>query len=62
MNLYEHTIVTRQDMSASEIKQIKISTLKLFSLRVRLYKLKLRSAKSSYVIKKNKKGNYIHLK
>ena len=64
MNLYEHTIIARQDTSPSEIKQltekyskiveknngeiIKTENWGLFNL--------------SYLIKKNKKGSYIHFK
>ena len=64
MNLYEHTIIARQDVSQSEIKQltekyskiveknngeiIKTENWGLFNL--------------SYLIKKNKKGSYIHFK
>ena len=64
MNLYEHTIIARQDTSPSEIKQltekysgiiekndgeiIKTENWGLLSL--------------SYLIKKNKKGSYIHFK
>ena len=64
MNLYEHTIIVRQDTSPSEIKQltekysgiieknngeiIKTENWGLINL--------------SYLIKKNKKGSYIHFK
>ena len=64
MNLYEHTIIARQDTSPSEIKLltekyskiveknngeiIKTENWGLFNL--------------SYLIKKNKKGSYIHFK
>ena len=64
MNLYEHTIIARQDTSPSEIKQltekysgiieknngeiIKTENWGLINL--------------SYLIKKNKKGSYIHFK
>ena len=64
MNLYEHTIIARQDTSPSEIKQltdkysgiiekndgeiIKTENWGLLNL--------------SYLIKKNKKGSYIHFK
>ena len=64
MNLYEHTIITRQDTSPSEVKQltekysgiieknngeiIKTENWGLLNL--------------SYLIKKNKKGSYIHFK
>tara|TARA_B100000424_G_C22595056_1_gene333069 strand:- start:101 stop:457 length:357 start_codon:yes stop_codon:yes gene_type:complete len=64
MNLYEHTIIARQDTSPNEIKLltekyskiveknngeiIKTENWGLFNL--------------SYLIKKNKKGSYIHFK
>ena len=64
MNLYEHTIIARQDVSPSELKQITDKYLKIIE------KLKGSVVKTeswgllhlSHIIKKNKKGNYIHFK
>jgi len=64
MNLYEHTIIARQDVSPSQLKQIeeKYSKIveKLDGGIVRLESWGLMNL--SYLIKKNKKGNYIHFK
>ena len=64
MNLYEHTIIARQDVSPSQLKQIeeKYSKIveKLDGGIVRLESWGLMNM--SYLIKKNKKGNYIHFK
>ena len=64
MNLYEHTIVARQDVSPTQLKQIeeKYSKIveKLEGSIVRLENWGLLNL--SYLIKKNKKGNYIHFK
>ena len=64
MNFYEHTIVTRQDVSPSQLKQIeeKYSKIveKLDGDIVKLENWGLMNL--SYLIKKNKKGNYIHFK
>jgi len=64
MNLYEHTIVARQDVSPTQLKQIeeKYSQIveKLEGSIVRLENWGLLNL--SYLIKKNKKGNYIHFK
>ncbi len=64
MNLYEHTIVTRQDMSASEIKQItdKYSKIVLQNKGEIVQTQNWGLLNLAYVIKKNKKGNYIHFK
>ncbi len=64
MNLYEHTIVARQDTGESQIKQIKEKYLKIVE------KNKGNIIKTedwgllnlSYVIRNNKKGIYIHFK
>ena len=64
MNLYEHTIIARQDVSPSQLKQIqeKYSKIveKLDGDIVKLENWGLMNL--SYIIKKNKKGNYIHFK
>ena len=64
MNFYEHTIIARQDVSPSQIKQIeeKYSKIveKLDGDIVKLENWGLMNL--SYLIKKNKKGNYIHFK
>ncbi len=64
MNLYEHTIVTRQDMSASEIKQMtdKYSKIVLQNKGEIVQTQNWGLLNLAYVIKKNKKGNYIHFK
>jgi len=64
MNLYEHTIVTRQDVTASQIKQLTEKYTKIVTnnngeiLQTQNWGL----LNLSYIIKKNKKGNYIHFK
>ncbi len=64
MNLYEHTIIARQDVSSSQISQIKEKYIKLIEKN----EGKIVSTENwglinlSYIIKKNKKGNYIHFK
>jgi len=64
MNFYEHTIIARQDISPSQLKQIeeKYSKIveKLDGDVVQLENWGLMNL--SYLIKKNKKGNYIHFK
>ncbi len=64
MNFYEHTIIARQDISPSQLKQIeeKYSKIveKLDGDIVKLENWGLMNL--SYLIKKNKKGNYIHFK
>ena len=64
MNLYEHTIIARQDTSPSQLKQLQEKYANLVEKFdgsvvktenwVLLY--------LSYLIKKNRKGNYIHFK
>ena len=64
MNFYEHTIITRQDVGTSQLKQIeeKYSKIveKLDGDIVKLENWGLMNL--SYLIKKNKKGIYIHFK
>ena len=64
MNLYEHTIITRQDISPSQLKQIEDKYSKIVEKHkgdiVKLENWGLMNL--SYIIKKNKKGNYIHFK
>ena len=64
MSLYEHTIVTRQDTSPGQLKQIKDKYIKIIENSngeiVRTEEWGLMNL--SYIIKKNKKGNYIHFK
>ena len=64
MNLYEHTIVARQDTSPSQIRDL----VEKYSEIVKKNKGKIIKTENwgllnlSYLIKKNKKGNYIHFK
>jgi len=64
MNFYEHTIIARQDVSPSQIKQIEDKYKKIIEnnegslLKTEKWGL----MNLSYIIKKNKKGNYIHFK
>ena len=64
MNLYEHTIIAKQDVSPSQLKQLieKYSKIveKLDGDIVKTENWGLLNL--SYIIKKNKKGNYIHFK
>ena len=64
MNLYEHTIIARQDISPSQIKSLKEKYCKLIEENkgnlVQTQDWGLLNL--SYLIKKNKKGNYIHFK
>ena len=64
MNLYEHTIIARQDVSPSQIKQIEEKYSKIVEkLSGNVVKLENWGIMNlSYLIKKNKKGNYIHFK
>ena len=64
MNLYEHTIIARQDTSPSEIKQL---TEKYSGIIEKndgeIVKTENQGLLNlSYLIKKNKKGSYIHFK
>ena len=64
MNLYEHTIIARQDVSPSQIKLLTEKYSKIVEKNdgniVQTENWGLLSL--SYVIKKNRKGNYIHFK
>ena len=64
MNLYEHTIVARQDTSPSQIKQLTDKYSKIVEKNsgdiVKTENWGLLNL--SYLIKKNKKGNFIHFK
>ena len=64
MNLYEHTIIARQDTSPSEIKQLTEKYSKIVEKNdgeiVKTENWGL--LQLSYLIKKNKKGSYIHFK
>ena len=64
MNLYEHTIIARQDTSPSQLKQLQEKYSKIIENNegdvVKLENWGLMNL--SYLIKKNKKGNYIHFK
>ncbi len=64
MSNYEHTIITRQDTSISQIKQIKekYSELILKNKGNIVQTQNWGLMNLSYLIKKNKKGNYIHFK
>ncbi len=64
MNFYEHTIIARQDVSPSQLKQIQDKYEKIVEkfdgniVKTENWGL----LNLSYLIKKNKKGNYIHFK
>ena len=64
MNFYEHTIITRQDISPAQLKQVEEKYKKIIEnndgnlLKTEKWGL----MNLSYLIKKNKKGNYIHFK
>ena len=64
MNLYEHTIIARQDVSVSQLKQLTEKYSKIIEkfdgdiVKTENWGL----MNLSYMIKKNKKGNYIHFK
>ena len=64
MNLYEHTIIARQDTSPSEIQQLTEKYSKIVEKNegeiVKSENWGLLNL--SYEIKKNKKGSYIHFK
>ncbi len=64
MSNYEHTIIARQDTSISQIKQIKekYSELILKNKGNIVQTQEWGLMNLSYLIKKNKKGNYIHFK
>ena len=64
MNLYEHTIIARQDTSPSELKQLTDKYSKIVEknegevVKTEIWGL----LNLSYLIKKKKKGSYIHFK
>jgi len=64
MNLYEHTIVARQDTGPTQIKQLTEKYSKIIEkcegeiVRTENWGL----LDLAYLIKKNKKGSYIHFK
>ena len=64
MNFYEHTLITRQDTSTAEIKQI----TEKYSKLVEKNKGEIVKTENwglfnlSHLIKKNRKGSYIHFK
>ena len=64
MNLYEHTIIARQDTSPSELKQLSEKYSKIIEKHdgevVKTENWGLLNL--SYLIKKNRKGSYIHFK
>ena len=64
MNLYEHTIVARQDTSPAQIKQLTEKYSKIVEKNdgeiVKTEEWGLLNL--SYIIKKNRKGSYIHFK
>ena len=64
MNFYEHTIIARQDTSPSQIKQIQDKYSKIIENNegniVKYESWGLMHL--SYLIKKNKKGNFMHFK
>tara|TARA_B100000989_G_C19224390_1_gene337203 strand:+ start:8 stop:361 length:354 start_codon:yes stop_codon:yes gene_type:complete len=64
MNLYEHTIIARQDTSPSELKQLTEKYSKIIQKNegevVKAENWGLLNL--SYLIKKNRKGSYIHFK
>ena len=64
MNYYEHTLIARQDISPSQIKQIQEKYTKIIeSNEGNVLKFESWGLMSlSYLIKKNRKGNYLHFK
>tara|TARA_B100001248_G_C27362400_1_gene447191 strand:- start:871 stop:1233 length:363 start_codon:yes stop_codon:yes gene_type:complete len=64
MNLYEHTIIARQDISPSELKQLTEKYSKIIEKNdgevVKTENWGLLNL--SHLIRKNKKGTYIHFK
>ena len=64
MNLYEHTIVVKQDTSSAQIKRLTEKYSKIVETNdgniVQTENWGLLNL--SYIIKKNKKANYIHFK
>ena len=64
MNFYEHTIIARQDTSSNQIKQLKDKYIKIIeNNNGKIVKFESWGLMHlSYIIKKNKKGNYLHFK
>ena len=64
MNLYEHTIIARQDLSSAQLKQLVEKYTKIVEkLEGDIVKTENWGLLNlTYVIKKNKKGNYVHFK
>ena len=64
MNLYEHTIVARQDTSPAQIKQLtdKYSNIVTKNDGEIVQTEEWGLLNLAYIIKKNKKGSYIHFK
>ena len=64
MNYYEHTLIARQDISPSQIKHIEEKYKKIIeSNEGNIIKFESWGLMHlSYLIKKNKKGNYLHFK
>ena len=64
MNMYEHTIIARQDVSPAQIKQLIEKYSKIVeNLDGNIVKTENWGLLDlSYIINKNKKGNYIHFK
>ncbi len=64
MNYYEHTLIARQDTSPSQIKQLQDKYTKIIeSNEGNIVKFESWGIMQlSYLIKKNKKGNYLHFK
>ena len=64
MNYYEHTLIARQDTSPSQIKQLQEKYTKIIENNdgsiVKFESWGLMQL--SYLIKKNRKGNYLHFK
>tara|TARA_B100000287_G_scaffold435260_1_gene502705 strand:- start:1171 stop:1533 length:363 start_codon:yes stop_codon:yes gene_type:complete len=64
MNFYEHTIIARQDISPSQLKQVEDKYKKIIEkndgnlLKTEKWGL----MNMTYLIKNNRKGNYIHFK
>ncbi len=64
MNFYEHTLIARQDTSPTQIKQLQEKYSKIIEnnegniLKYESWGL----MHLSYIIKKNRKGNYLHFK
>ena len=64
MNFYEHTITARQDTSSNQIKQLQDKYIKIIeNNNGKIVKFESWGLMHlSYIIKKNKKGNYLHFK